>query len=36
MSQIIIALVYVGLVGLLLDRLVAYVASIVVPKQPQK
>lgn len=32
-SQIIIALVYVGVVGLLLDRLVAFIASIVVPQE---
>ncbi|HIK28293.1 MAG: nitrate ABC transporter permease [Oscillatoriaceae bacterium SKW80] len=35
-SQIIVALVYVGIVGLLLDRLVAYIASIVVPSEEQK
>lgn len=33
LSRIIIALIYVGLVGLLLDRLVAYIASIVVPAE---
>ena len=33
MSQIIIALVYVGLVGLLLDRIVAFIASMVVPEE---
>ncbi|MEA5570574.1 nitrate ABC transporter permease [Calothrix sp. UHCC 0171] len=32
LSEIILALVYVGLVGLLLDRLVAFVASKVVPE----
>jgi nitrate/nitrite transport system permease protein len=31
MSQLILALIYVGLVGLLLDRLVAFIASVVVP-----
>ncbi|HEY9705953.1 MAG TPA: nitrate ABC transporter permease [Allocoleopsis sp.] len=30
-SQIIIALLYVGIVGLLLDKLIAYIAKIVVP-----
>ncbi|GBF85428.1 nitrate ABC transporter, inner membrane subunit [Aphanothece sacrum FPU3] len=33
MSQIILALIYVGVVGLLLDRLVGYIASIVVPPE---
>jgi nitrate/nitrite transport system permease protein len=33
LSQIIIALVYVGIVGLLLDRLVGFVASKVVPEE---
>lgn len=33
MSEIILALVYVGLVGLLLDRLIAYIASLVVPAE---
>lgn len=32
MGQIIIALVYVGLVGLALDRLVAFIGSLVLPK----
>lgn len=32
-SQLILALIYVGVVGLLLDRLVAYIASIVVPAE---
>ncbi|OKH30977.1 nitrate ABC transporter, permease protein [[Phormidium ambiguum] IAM M-71] len=32
-SQLILALIYVGIVGLLLDRLVAYIASIVVPAE---
>ncbi len=33
LSQIILALIYVGVVGLLLDRLVAFVASKVVPEE---
>lgn len=33
LSQIIIALVYVGVVGLLLDRLVAFIATKVVPEE---
>ncbi|MBW4495372.1 MAG: nitrate ABC transporter permease [Oscillatoria princeps RMCB-10] len=33
LSQIILALIYVGIVGLMLDRLVAYIASIAVPKE---
>lgn len=33
MSQIIVALVYVGVVGLLLDRLVEFIASKVVPQE---
>jgi nitrate/nitrite transport system permease protein len=33
LSEIILALVYVGLVGLLLDRLVGFVASKVVPEE---
>jgi len=33
MSEIILALVYVGLVGLLLDRFVAFIASLVVPAE---
>ena len=32
-SQLILALIYVGIVGLLLDRLVAYIASIAVPAE---
>lgn len=32
-SDIIIAIIYVGLVGLLLDRLIAYVGSLVVPEE---
>lgn len=36
MSQIIVALVYVGVVGLLLDRLVAFVATKVVPEDQKK
>jgi nitrate/nitrite transport system permease protein len=34
-SEIILALVYVGVVGLLLDRLVAFVATVVVPQEPK-
>lgn len=33
MSQIIIALIYVGLVGLLLDRIVNFIATLVVPSE---
>jgi nitrate/nitrite transport system permease protein len=33
MSEIILALVYVGLVGLVLDRFVAFIASLVVPAE---
>jgi nitrate/nitrite transport system permease protein len=33
LSQIILALLYVGLVGLLLDRFVAYIGSIIVPDE---
>ncbi|WP_009632004.1 nitrate ABC transporter permease [Synechocystis sp. PCC 7509] len=33
LSQIILALIYVGIVGLILDRLVAFVASKVVPEE---
>ncbi|HAZ44747.1 MAG TPA: nitrate ABC transporter, permease protein [Cyanobacteria bacterium UBA11369] len=33
LSQIIIALIYVGVVGLLLDRLVSFIGSIVVPQE---
>lgn len=33
LSQIIIALIYVGVVGLLLDRMVAFIASKVVPEE---
>lgn len=33
MSEIIIALVYVGIVGLLLDRLMGFIASLVVPSE---
>jgi nitrate/nitrite transport system permease protein len=32
-SDIIIAIIYVGIVGLLLDRLIAYVGSLVVPEE---
>jgi nitrate/nitrite transport system permease protein len=35
MSEIILALVYVGVIGLLLDRLVAWISSLVVPGQEQ-
>jgi nitrate/nitrite transport system permease protein len=35
LSQIIIALIYVGVVGLLLDRIVAFIASKVVPEEQQ-
>jgi len=33
LSEIILALIYVGLVGLLLDRLVGFIASKVVPEE---
>lgn len=33
LSQIILALIYVGIVGLLLDRLVSFIASLVVPPE---
>lgn len=33
MSEIIIALIYVGIVGLLLDRLMGFIASLVVPSE---
>lgn len=33
MSQIILALIYVGVVGLLLDRLVGFIANLVVPEE---
>jgi nitrate/nitrite transport system permease protein len=32
-SDIIVAIIYVGIVGLLLDRLVAYIGSKVVPEE---
>jgi len=35
LSEIILALIYVGVVGLILDRLVGWVASLVVPSEPQ-
>lgn len=35
-SQIILALIYVGFVGFLLDKFVAYIGSILVPKEQQK
>jgi len=34
-SDIIVAIIYVGIVGLLLDRLVAYIGSVVVPEEQQ-
>jgi nitrate/nitrite transport system permease protein len=36
LSEIIIALIYVGVVGLILDRLVAWIADLVVPSEPQQ
>jgi nitrate/nitrite transport system permease protein len=33
LSQIILALIYVGVVGLLLDRLVSFIANLVVPEE---
>jgi nitrate/nitrite transport system permease protein len=36
LSEIIIALIYVGVVGLILDRLVAWIASLVVPSEQQQ
>ncbi len=33
LSQIILALLYVGIVGLILDRMVAFIASLVVPEE---
>ncbi len=36
LSEIILALVYVGIVGLLLDRSIAFIASIVVPSEQQQ
>ena len=35
LSAIILALLYIGVVGLMLDRLVAYIGSLVVPEQPK-
>jgi nitrate/nitrite transport system permease protein len=35
MSQIILALIYVGVVGLFLDRLVALVSTFVIPEEPK-
>jgi nitrate/nitrite transport system permease protein len=32
-SEIILALIYVGIVGFLLDRLMAYIAKLVVPEE---
>ena len=36
LSEIIVALIYVGVVGLILDRLIALIASLVVPSEPQQ
>ncbi len=36
LSEIILALIYVGIVGLILDRLVAWIASWIVPAEPQQ
>jgi nitrate/nitrite transport system permease protein len=36
LSEIIIALIYVGIVGLILDRLVAWIAKLVVPSEEQQ
>jgi nitrate/nitrite transport system permease protein len=36
MSEIILALLYVGVVGLILDRLVAFVASLLVPAEQKQ
>jgi nitrate/nitrite transport system permease protein len=33
MSEIILALIYVGLVGLLLDRIVEFIATLMVPAE---
>jgi nitrate/nitrite transport system permease protein len=33
MSEIILALIYVGIVGLFLDRMVEFVATLVVPAE---
>ncbi|MEA5419355.1 nitrate ABC transporter permease [Spirulina sp. CCNP1310] len=35
MSQIILALIYVGVVGLLLDRLVSFISTFVIPEEPK-
>lgn len=35
MSQIILALIYVGVVGLLLDRLIAWISTFVIPEEPK-
>ncbi len=32
-TEIILALIYVGIVGFLLDRLMAYIAKLVVPEE---
>ncbi len=36
LSEIILALIYVGIVGLILDRMVAWLAALVVPSEPQQ
>ncbi|ELR99912.1 nitrate ABC transporter permease [Gloeocapsa sp. PCC 73106] len=36
MSQIILALIYVGVIGLILDRLVGFVANLVLPEEQKK
>jgi nitrate/nitrite transport system permease protein len=36
LSEIIVALIYVGVVGLILDRLVAWIAHLVVPSEQQQ
>jgi len=35
MSQIILALIYVGVVGLFLDRLVSFISTFVIPEEPK-
>jgi nitrate/nitrite transport system permease protein len=35
-SEIIVAIVYVGIVGLLLDKLVSYIADLVVPDEQKQ
>jgi nitrate/nitrite transport system permease protein len=34
-SEVILALVYIGVVGLLLDKLVGYIATLVVQEDPK-